>query len=98
MAKGNTKNLTPFKKGQSGNLNGRPKKLPQLDVIIAEVLGQKTGGITAAQQILNALRLKAKKGDVRAAELLMDRAYGKLKQQVNVSANVNLTDEPISFE
>ena len=65
------KNLKPFKKGQTGNPNGRPKKLPALDVLMAEVLGEEKDGKTAAQAILAALRAKATKGDVRAAEVLM---------------------------
>lgn len=76
------KNIEPyrFKKGQSGNPKGRPKKIPQLDVLLAEVLGDEQNGITAAQAILMALRKKAARGDVRAAEVLLDRAYGKAKQ------------------
>ena len=31
-------NLQPFKKGQSGNPNGRPKKLPEIDKLLADVL------------------------------------------------------------
>lgn len=70
-----------FKKGQSGNPNGRPKKLPQLDVLLSNVLGEEKDGLTAAEAILKALRLKATKGDVRAAEVLLDRAYGKAMQK-----------------
>ena len=74
-------NNKPFKKGQSGNPNGRPKKLPQLDVLLGNVLGEEKDGLTAAEAILKALRLKATKGDVRAAEVLLDRAYGKAMQK-----------------
>lgn len=73
-------NNKPFKKGQSGNPRGRPKKLPQLDLLLADVLGEEKDGITAAEAILKALRMKATKGDVRAAEVILDRAYGKSKQ------------------
>jgi hypothetical protein len=79
--KGETpKGAKPFKEGESGNPNGRPKKLPQLDVLMGIVLGEEKDGITAAEAILKALRMKASKGDVRAAEVLLDRAYGKAKQ------------------
>lgn len=71
-----------FKKGQSGNPNGRPKKLPELDILLADVLGEEKDGIEAAKAILMALRAKATKGDVRAAEVLLDRAYGKPKQEI----------------
>jgi hypothetical protein len=36
----NEKNLKPFIKGQISNPNGRPKKLPALDLIMANVMGQ----------------------------------------------------------
>lgn len=71
---------TQFKKGKSGNPSGRPKKLPQLDLLIAQVLGEEKDGKTAAEAILMAMRAKATKGDVRAAELMLNRAYGKPKE------------------
>jgi hypothetical protein len=85
----NEKNLKPFKKGQSGNPAGRPPKLPHLDKLLDEVLGEEKDGVTAAKAILAALRAKAAKGDVRAAEILLDRAYGKAKQQIDHTSNGN---------
>lgn len=76
----NESNLTPFKPGQSGNPNGRPKKLPAIDTLLADVLGEEG---EEAKEILQALVKKAKKGDVRAAEVLFDRAYGKARQDIN---------------
>jgi hypothetical protein len=74
-----------WKKGQSGNPNGRPKKLPQIEKLLAEVLGEKAdNGPSGIKQILTALKRKAAKGDTRAAELILDRAYGKAKQKVEV--------------
>jgi len=75
-------NNKPFKKGQSGNPNGRPRKLPELDKLLADVLGEEKDGVTAAEAILKALRLKAAKGDTRAAEIILDRAYGKARQTI----------------
>ena len=74
-----------WKKGETGNPNGRPKKLPEIDKLLAEVLGEEKEGINAAQAILIMLRSKASKGDIRAAQLLLDRAYGKAKQQIDVT-------------
>lgn len=72
-----------FKKGKSGNPNGRPKKIPEIDKLLADVLGEEKDGMTAAEAILKALRAKATKGDVRAIEVMLDRAYGKAKQQID---------------
>ena len=78
------KNLKPFKKGDARiNRKGAPKKLPELDVLLANLLGDEKNGMTAATAILQAMFAKALKGDVRAAELLMDRAYGKAKQTID---------------
>jgi hypothetical protein len=88
----NEKNLKHFKKGETGNPNGRPRKLPALDRLMADVLGEEKDGITAGEAILKALRSKATKGDVRAAEVLLDRAYGKPKQ----TTDTNITStEPL---
>jgi hypothetical protein len=80
---------TQFKKGVSGNPNGKPKKIPQLDILLADVLGEEKDGIEAAKAILMALRSKAVKGDVRAAEVLLDRAYGKASQNLTLDGNIN---------
>jgi len=90
-------NLKNFPKGKSGNPNGRPPKLPQLDELMAEVLGEEKDGKSAAQAILSALRAKAAKGDVRAAELLLNRAYGKVKESLEIDhrGSVNLSFDKI---
>jgi hypothetical protein len=92
----NEKNLKPFKKGESGNPNGRPKKIPNLDELLADVLGEEKDGIAAAKAILMALRAKATKGDVRAAEVLLDRAYGKAKQSVDHTTGGDKLHIPVS--
>ena len=81
----------PFVKGQSGNPKGQPRKIPQLDKLLADVLGEEKDGIEAAKVILMALRAKATKGDVRAAEVLLDRAYGKAKQTIEHSGGFEST-------
>jgi len=95
MAKkgGNPQNLVPFAKGEDPRRqgNGRKPKLPQVDVIMAEVLGEEKNDITAAKAILMALLSKATKGDVRAAEVLLDRAYGKATTKIE--ANVATTKQ-----
>jgi hypothetical protein len=61
---------------------------------LANVLGDEKDGKTAAEAILMALRAKAAKGDVRAAELLLDRAYGKPKQDVDLSGSMVTVIKP----
>jgi len=73
---------TQFKPGQSGNPKGRPK-LPDIKEALAKILERDEDGMTALEEILRALIKKAKKGDVRAAQELFDRAYGKSKLSVD---------------
>jgi hypothetical protein len=83
-----------FKKGQSGNPNGRPKKLPDLEKLMANVLGEEKDELTALEAILRVLRAKAAKGDLRAAEILLDRGYGKARQQHEHSGSL-VTTPPV---
>ena len=89
-AKRNTSGIEKhkFKKGQTGNPNGRPKKIPEIDTLLADVLGEEKDGVSAAKAILMKLRQKAAGGDVRAAEILLDRAYGKAKQTLDVTEKI----------
>lgn len=77
-------NAKPWKKGQSGNPKGRPRKT-ELDQIIKDILGTETRGVTEAEAIIHAMVKRAKEGDVRAASLIFDRAYGRPKQAVEVT-------------
>lgn len=77
-----------FKKGQSGNPNGRPKLLPALDLLVAEALGIPEGGDykkSNAFKIINKLQEMAAKGHVRAAEIVMDRGWGRVQQTLDVT-------------
>lgn len=91
MAGGKGKITPRWKKGESGNPKGRPK-LPDLKEALQNILGETKDGKTALDAIFMALRAKAAKGDVRAAELLMDRAYGKSKQVIDMNASVEVKD------
>src|SRR5690606_36881519 len=78
----NVKN-TRWKKGQSGNPNGRPRQIPKLDVLLADVMGQEDeDGVPVAQQIWQKLCDMALMGNVRAAEVVLDRTYGKAWQSL----------------
>lgn len=92
----NLKKGTSFKKGQSGNPKGRPPTLPDLNILVAKVLSETKGDITAAEAILKKLVHRAmtetSANGVRAAEILLERGYGKVKQDIGVDAQVtNIT-------
>lgn len=75
---------TPFKPGQSGNPNGRPKKRPfkeALDRILKEEAkgADESGGL---DEIVRALYTKAKTGDVAAIKEIAERYDGKVPQAV----------------
>jgi hypothetical protein len=82
-----------FKKGQSGNPKGRPK-LPSMKTIMESVLGDIKDGKSAAEAIMMAMRNKAIRGDVRAAEFIIDRAYGKAKESIELSGSTNMVIMP----
>jgi hypothetical protein len=75
-------NLIPPVKGERRNPYGRPK-LPDLREAMAKVLAEEKDGMTALEAILKALRAKATKGDVRAAQELIDRGFGKAQQFID---------------
>ena len=90
------KNLKPFKKGhdERRNVKGAPK-LPDLNELMAEILGEEKEGKTAAQVILMSIRAKAAKGDIRAAQMLFDRGFGVPKQTIDMT--VKETDVDFTF-
>jgi hypothetical protein len=83
-------NLKPFKEGfdPRRNPNGRPK-LPDISEAVSKILNDEKDGKTALEAVLMALRAKAVKGDVRAIEALLDRAYGKSKTHTDITSNGN---------
>lgn len=95
VTKKQLENLKPAKKGDVRNPNGRPRKLPDLNILLAEVLGEEKDGKTAAEAILAALRAKASRGDIRAAEVLLNRGYGLPKQKIEHSGD---PEAPVIFK
>jgi hypothetical protein len=72
-------NLKPFRPGQSGNPNGRPKKIP-LDDLLTEVCTK-----DEMIKVLKALLKKAKAGNTTAAQIILDRYYGRAKEFVEIT-------------
>ena len=89
----NEQNLTPYKKGESGNLKGRPPVLPELKEVLTKILTQEKDGRTALEAVLTALFNRALKGDVRAAQELLDRYFGKVTQSIDANIKAQSTIE-----
>lgn len=90
---GRPENLKPFKKGidERRNTTGLNKKAPKLEDVIDTVLGEvNSKGESVPEVILRRLVVSAKNGSIKAAELILDRAYGKAKQSVEHSGEVTL--------
>jgi|GEM_PF-1958397 len=86
-----------FLPGETGNKLGRPPKMPNLDRYLAHLLKEKEGDETAIMQILRQLVEQAKQGNLRAIEMLLDRAYGKPKQTIGGGPDAPLFGGPISL-
>jgi ribosomal protein L25 (general stress protein Ctc) len=106
MAKvgGNPQNLKPFEKGHKRTPNaGRPKKIPALDVLLADLFGEDEKGKSAARDVLNTLKVAATSGKMsatrlRAAEVIADRVWGKPKSNDTLNVRVQAVDEILSDE
>jgi len=93
----------PFKKGQSGNParqfssenqpanRGAKRQLPDLKDLVAKVLGNEVNDVTVAEAILMMLAKKSLNGDLKAADMILDRSYGKPTQVVENTGEQPLT-------
>lgn len=69
----------PFKKGQSGNPGGRPKETDDVKALARQ------HGPAAIARLFLWLQSDNAKASVSAAAVLLDRAYGKASQSVELS-------------
>ena len=90
VGKNNPPKHTQFKKGKSGNPNGRPK-LPDIKEALIKVLADEQEGMTALEAILKVLRQRAIRGDIRAIKELLDRGYGQPKQEIEQTGDLVLS-------
>lgn len=81
------------------NRKGAPKKIPAIDELLSKLLGEDEAEKSEAEAVFDALIKKAKTGDVRAIEVLLDRMYGKVSQTLDHTNNGgsfnNLTDDEL---
>jgi hypothetical protein len=94
----NEQNLKPFKKGtdERRNMNGRPKGVPHSTTRLRRLLeltenlkNPVTGeieGFTIAEQMDLQQIIKARKGDTRAYNALLDRLEGKPMQSTDITS------------
>jgi hypothetical protein len=97
-------NNKPFKKGQSGNPNGRPKGRRNRATLVREWLevSQKvknpiSGVIEELEQqdiMTLALIKKAREGDVQAYRELMDSAHGKITDRLDMTSDGDKITQP----
>jgi hypothetical protein len=98
--RGGASNLTPWKKGQTGNPGGRKKYQPITEAIRSELEREMPGadGKTVAQALAKRLiAIAAGKGKdaIRALEVILERAEGKVVQRQELSG---VDGEPMKFE
>ena len=83
-----------FKKGQSGNPNGRPKSGFALNEHIKEIANTPVGRSkkTMLEAVVSKVYEEALNGNMTATNFLADRVLGKANQSIAVR---DATDEPI---
>jgi hypothetical protein len=79
---GRIQNLKPWPKGVSGNPKGRPKW--DISAELARAVFENN-----AEAIYRAMARRLMKGDVRAFKILAERAYGKVKEHVDLELSVS---------
>ncbi len=85
MAKDDIKKFQ-FKKGQTGNPNGRPKNdLREIKTVIADLLKKEKNNQQLVDGLMTVVVNKALKGDLKAVDMLLSYCYGKPTQRTEIT-------------
>lgn len=87
-----------FKKGQSGNPNGRPKgsrSIPDMLMKIGDEQGTKDGQYSKLEVVLRRVFEYALEGKSWAVEFIADRTEGKVRQELQVGILPEVIFTPI---
>ena len=77
---------TKFKKGKSGNPNGRPKSaLRDIKEVLKDLLSQEKNGTQLIDGLMSVVVNKALKGDLKAVDMLLSYSYGKATQRTEIT-------------
>ncbi len=83
-----------WKPGQSGNPKGKPKGSRHFSTLIREAITKVATDTGTSDDVLivQALVAKAKDGDLKAVDMVLDRVDGKAEQTINLDADVTVND------
>ena len=99
------KNLKSYKKGQSGNLAGRPKGTKNISKVLKECanaeislinpITKKKAKKTCVEWVCIKLFTEGMKGNVHATKVIFERLDGKVAESMNIKINDSAQMEAI---
>jgi len=84
MGKGNPKPIKSWKKGESGNPKGAPKKENSITNMLRNISEKDKKEI--AEKIVE----MCKNGDQRFVQMFLERTDGKVKDEVKLDSDINI--------